>query len=288
VDKNEIKALFQLLDDPDNEVYEMVATKLQGCGKIIIPSLEHLWDTTIDEVAQTRIEDIIHKINLNDLKEEFLNWSNSSEPELFKGALLITKFTYNNFNLPFLLTQFEQIRKNIWLELNNYLTPIEKVNTFNGILYNYYKIKGTELSNYNLDAFYINHLLESKQGNAISIGILYIVLAEILDMPVYMMQIPNQFILGYVDSLQHFYATDATYVNKIAFYIDPVNGMIYSQHDLDVYLKKIGEDIQNPNFYKPLSNKGIIKKMIQELSKCMIHHGKNDYAYELKSFIQLL
>ena len=47
--------------------------------------------------------------------------------------------------------------------------------------------------------FLINKTLEARKGNAISNGIIYIVLCELLDIPVRAINIPRQFILAYVE-----------------------------------------------------------------------------------------
>src|SRR5690349_6021073 len=119
----EISALLQLIDDPDNEVFDTVAEKLLHYGREIIPNLEQLWEVTIDESVQERIESLIHRVHFQDLQQEFFDWSHSRQPELLRGAILIAKYQFPDLNVPFILTQFDQMRRNIWLELNNYLTP---------------------------------------------------------------------------------------------------------------------------------------------------------------------
>lgn len=51
-ENNEIHALFHLLDDPDQEVFDTVAHKILLYGKEIIPNLENLWENTIDEAIR--------------------------------------------------------------------------------------------------------------------------------------------------------------------------------------------------------------------------------------------
>ena len=135
----EISALLRLIDDPDSEVYDTVASKLLNYGKEIIPNLEQLWEVTEDEDVQERIELLIHRVHFEDLQEDFVTWSNAANPELLRGAILLARFQFPDLNVPAILTQFDQLRRNIWLELNNYLSPMEQVNVFNSILYNFFK-----------------------------------------------------------------------------------------------------------------------------------------------------
>ena len=70
----EISALFHLIDDPDQEVFEAVSQKIVDYGKPIIPNLEHLWETTPEEHTQERIELLIHRLHYRDLTEDFRQW----------------------------------------------------------------------------------------------------------------------------------------------------------------------------------------------------------------------
>src|SRR5579872_2530650 len=200
----EITALLRLIDDPDDEVYDTVASKLLHYGKEIIPNLEQLWEVTADENVQERIEQLIHRVHFNDLQQDFMEWSRSKNPELLRGAILVARFQFPDLNVPAILTQFDQIRRNIWLELNNYLTPLEQVNVFNSILYNFYKLHGHELTEREPKYFFINQVLESKQGNAYTLGVLYLSLCELLDIPIFAVDIPRQFVFAYIDTLHHF------------------------------------------------------------------------------------
>ena len=91
----------------------------------------------------------------------------------------------------------EKIRRNIWLELNAYLTPLEQVRIVSGILFSYYGFKGTEINHAEVNEFFIHKVIESKQGNQLTNGIIYLILCELLDIPVKAIGIPKQFVLAY-------------------------------------------------------------------------------------------
>jgi hypothetical protein len=85
----EINALFTLIDDPDEEVYSTVSDKIVAYGKNIIPNLEHLWETTLSEDVQERIEMIIHHLHYTDLFNDMTEWRDSAYHDLLFGALLV-------------------------------------------------------------------------------------------------------------------------------------------------------------------------------------------------------
>lgn len=279
--------MLTLIDDPDNEVYDTVADKLVHYGKEIIPNLEKLWEVTVDESVQERIETLIHRVHFQDLQQELLEWSQSRNPEILRGAILVAKYQFPDLNIGSILSQFDQIRRNIWLELNNYLTPLEQVNVFNSILYNYYKLQGHELTEREPKFFFINQVLESKQGNSYSLGVLYLALCELLDIPIFAVNIPRQFVFAYIDTLHHFYKDDDDVVQQVQFFIDPLNGTIYTQKDVESYLRKINAG-KDESYYAPLPSKRVIYKMLEELALCYRYKRDDQRADEVQQLMQIL
>ncbi len=277
----EINALLQLVDDPDDEVFETVAAKIIRYGRQIIPKLETVWESTFDKLTQDRMELLIHQVRYNDLLEEVMDWSKNSNPDLLRGAILIAKYEYPDINIPALLAEFDQLRRSVWLELNNYLTPLEQVNVLNTIIYTHYKFTGNELTDRNIGNFFVNKLFDTKQGNSYSIGIVYLAICELLDIPIFAVEVPQQFLFAYIDTLYSFFSNDPNGVQQIQFYIEPTSGMAYTQTDLDNYLKKL-KQYEKANKLLPLTNKEIISKLIDQLSNCFQYKNEETKIAELK------
>src|SRR6476620_3372125 len=270
----EISALFNLIDDPDQEVFDAVSGKIVDFGKTIIPNLEHLWETTPNEHIQERIELIIHRLHFTDLTEDFRQWSLAGHHDLLVGALLVSKFQYPDLSTSATLLEVEKIRRNIWLELNNYLTPLEQIRIVTGILYSYYNLKGTEVAYTDINDFLINKVLETKRGNQLSNGILYLILCDLLDIPVRAIGVPKQFVLAY---FKPGYSSETTedYQNRIEFFIDPSSGMVFTHKDVE-------------NYFKPLSNKKVIQYLLEETSKCFDNEKEGYKRDELITLSGLL
>lgn len=263
----EISALLHLIDDPDAEVYSTVSEKIISLGKDIIPNLEHLWETTPDEAIQERIEMLIHSLHFRDLQLDITAWATDKEHDLFTGALLVSRYQYPDLNLTTHYQELEKMRRNIWLELNSFLTSLEKINVLNNILFNYYKIKGTEINYTQPDDFLLHKLVETKKGNVIPMGLLFITLANLLDINLYMVNIPRQFILAYFDEEPE-NVVDATYPPEhIQFFLDSASGQIFSHKDVETYFKRISVT-PTASYFKPLSNKRMIQLLLEEYAKC--------------------
>ncbi len=271
----EITALLHLIDDPDDEVYSQVSEKIISLGKEIIPNLEHLWETTADEYTQERIEMLIHSLHFRDLQMDLKAWANDKEHDLFTGALLISRYQYPDLNLLTYYQELEKMRRNVWLELNSFLTSLEKVNVLNNILFNYYKVKGTEINYSHPDDFLVHKLAEVKKGNAIPIGILILSMASLLDINLYMINIPRQFILAYFDDDPENNTGSEFPPEHIQFYMDGASGQIFSHKDVETYFKRISVP-PTASYFKPLNNKRIIQRMLEEYARCF-DNEKNAY-----------
>lgn len=266
-ENKEISALLHLVDDPDEEIFSTVSDKIISYGSGIIPNLEHLWETVPDEAVQERIEGLIHRLQYTDLQTECSNWNKYNSNDLLAGALLVAKYRYPDVDQTVAIQDVEKIRRNIWLELNNYLTPLEQANVIHSILYNYYQLKGNEIKYTAVDEFCIQKVLATKKGNVITNGILYLVLADLLNLPVRAINIPRQFILIFLKEDYVLNVDTTSIAEHIHFYVDPLTGQLFTQKDIDNYFKRIAVPII-PSYFKPISNTKIIQVLLEEFSKC--------------------
>lgn len=282
--EREINALLQLLDDTDTEVLVTVEQRLLTYGQSVIPTLENFWEQSVNDELQDRIEMIIHRIHFENLQQEFANWANS-ESDLLYGAFLVAKYQYPELQSIQTIQEIERIRRNIWLEMNSYLTPLEQIKIAESILFGFYKLKGGELIYNQPNDYMIHKVVESKKGNALTNGILYLILAEQLDLPVRALQIPRQFVLGWF-SHQVLFENDFSETNpaeKIKFYIDPNSGIGFQQKDIELYLKRIGVP-STASFFKPQANRQIIKLLLEQFSLCF---DDEQHGYKKKELEQL-
>ena len=112
----EIKALFTLIDDPDEEVYSTISNRLLDYGTPIIPDLENLWENTLEETTLERIEKMIYRLRLKDIHQQLTDWAALPKPSLFEGALILVKYQFPEMALDPLRHQLEKIRRNMKME----------------------------------------------------------------------------------------------------------------------------------------------------------------------------
>lgn len=270
-----LNSLLQLVDDPDPEVYETVSKEFLRMGEEVLEPLEHLWEVTMDHSVQQRITDIIHQVQFDSLLQKWENW-HESKGNILDALILISRIKYPTIHELEIRKQYTKLKQDIWLELNNYLTPLEKINVINAIYFNYYNMSGVEIHQATEDSFFIHKLFETKIGNSYSNGALLAAVLEELDVPIKCILLPHQFLLGYFEVLHPFFQIDnEDAIIKLSCYMDPNNGYVYVQRDIDNYFKKIGEESQ-PSHFLPLPTVQLIQIYLQELQYFMDQKG--DYT----------
>ena len=90
--EKEIKALVVLLDDEDHEVVSHVEEKIMSIGTSIIPLLEQEWESTFNPIIQGKIEDLVHELQFELLKERFLEWKELGAEDLMEGLWIVATY----------------------------------------------------------------------------------------------------------------------------------------------------------------------------------------------------
>lgn len=266
MNENRLDSLIMLLDDPDTSVFNMVQDELLKEEVTVVNHLERVWETSLDELVQKRIELIIRKIQFNDTKEKIRNWANQDKIDLFEGFFLISRYQYPELKLKYIQQQLEKIRKDIWLEFRNSLTSLEKITILNHIFFHHYRFK---IDKNNVDSpqhCYINRVLDTRKGNPVSIAILYLLVGRKLQLPLQYIDFPNNPLIGYFDQ-DIARLSQENPENSVIFYINPSHhGAIIGPRELDYIQHPITDQAEQKKISEPCSDRIIIKRLAEKLA----------------------
>ena len=284
----ELNALISLIDEPNEEMYSSIRKKISSYGKEAIPFLEEAWLHAINGEDIERIERLIDDIRISDLYFELNNWSQFYSNDLIKAFVLLTKFRYPDLDEEKYLEKINKMRQNIWLEINQDLTALEKIKVLNHIFYDIYQYRGQLPQNINLNAYFLNNLLDSKKGSAISLGILYISIAQSLDIPIFGVDLHHHFALAYMDDTIETKALDEYTIEEVLFYIAVVNkGSVFTKNEIHRYVKQMKIEEQ-PEFFLPCDNIHIIRRLINEMISIYEKEGQHDKSHMLAKLLEAL
>jgi len=285
---NEIKALVHLLEDPDEFIFDQVKDKLMQLGPNVIPYLEKAWEKdNFGDLFQDRIETLIHDIQHKELHLALLNWMNDSD-NLLEGVLLVNKFQYPSLDRKSIEIQIEQITKDIECQISEEMTGLDIVMIINQVLFEVYCFKGDKKNYHNPENSYLNQVLNKKKGNPLMLSIIYIEIAKRLNIPIKGVNLPNHFIVGYLDpefKLKGFQIEKDAH--EILFYINPYSkGVILHHNEIDDFLVDLNLE-RLPKYYTPCSNVTIVKRILTNLLYSYSKLNNKEKVKQLKSILIL-
>jgi regulator of sirC expression with transglutaminase-like and TPR domain len=276
MEQKELKALVSLLDDEDVQIVNHVEEKIRSLGTSIIPYLEEEWETSFSPAVQRKIEDLIHTLQYELLKERITNWYESDEQDLLEGMWLITTYQYPDIELLKLKQELEQIYYETWLEFKPDLYPFDQVKVINSVLFSKLKFGANTKNFHSPGNSLMNVVLETKKGNPITLCIIYMMVAQKLKLPIYGVNLPNLFVLTYKDE------------KHTQFYINAFNrGLIFSKQDIENYINELHLAPQS-SFFEPCSNLEIIRRVFRNLIMSFDKMGEHAKAEEVKELLLLI
>lgn len=279
----EVIALITLLDDPDDGIYSEVKNRFIVLGPPAIPHLETAWENSFDALMQKRIEGIIHTIQFKALQNALKHWAENEQDDLFKGCSIIARYQYPDLDENKLKKQLNQIKQDVWLELHDDLTALEKVKIINHILFEVHQFGGN-ITNYHAPQnSFINVVLETKKGNPVMLSVIYTLICKELNIPIYGVNLPQHFVLAYVNDLANLFdPSHKTLSDNILFYVNPFSkGLIFNQSDIDSFIKQLKIEPET-KYYLPCSNLDIIKRILNNLIYSFDKMGYAEKVRELK------
>jgi regulator of sirC expression with transglutaminase-like and TPR domain len=260
-----IDTLLALIDDRDEEVYFAVRDKLLETGPSILPVLEYALNSSSSLLQHERLELIIIQLKLAKLVEKTVLWANSGEKTLLEGWILASTIHHPNIIPEKIELLIQKIVRDVWMELNDSLTSLEKVSVINHLFFELYHFELNTTDIYAPENCLINNLLVSRRGNIISLSTLYCIIAQRLNLPVHPIGIGQYLILGYYEP-QLSKEVYGEHADPYLFYINMEHkGAIIGAKELEYVVHENKENIESST---PLNEGTMIKRLLLLLRQC--------------------
>jgi regulator of sirC expression with transglutaminase-like and TPR domain len=280
-----IDTLLALLDDRDEEVYFAVRDKLLETGPSILPVLEYALNSSTSLLQHERLELIVIKLKLTKLVEKTVQWANLEEKTLLDGWILASTIHH-----PYIIPEkiellIQKIVRDVWMELNDSLTSLEKVSVINHLFFELYHFELNTTDIYAPENCLINNLLVSRKGNIISLSTLYCIIAQRLNLPIHPIGIGQYLILGYYEP-QISKEVYGEHADPYLFYINMEHkGAIIGAKELEYVVHENKENIESTT---PLNEGTMIKRLLLLLRQCYQLNGNEEKTLITSSLIDKL
>jgi regulator of sirC expression with transglutaminase-like and TPR domain len=295
-DRKEIEALIYLLDDTDDEVIEQVQERLMSLGDEALMVLEEVLYQLEESIQIERVQGLIKKLKFDKNIQYFSIWKQTGAEDLLGAVIEIARIRFPDIERQEIENAIDKIKLDAWLEMHYDLTSYEKVRILNHIFYNVHKFQGDSEDYHNADNSFINKVLKRHRGNPISLAIIYSIVAQKLNIPIYGVNLPQHFVLGYKagDDLEIIKAyndsseLDQSPGSEILFYINPFSqGLVLSHQSIYEFLKQINVEPRD-EYFNVCSNVEIIQRILRNLIYTYEKEKNDEMLYVLQNIMQIL
>ncbi|MGB0167526.1 MAG: transglutaminase-like domain-containing protein, partial [Luteibaculum sp.] len=263
------------------EIVQQVRQEILAIGDIAIPELEQFWeDNSFEPNFRERVEELIHEIQFNTVKNGLEKWSKNPK-SLLEGCYWVNRFQYPDLEIG---TLKDGIKELAGLANPNGFWgygPKTSIQEMNDILYRKRGFRGNKRHFHAPQNNFLSDVLSSKKGNPLLLSVLYILVAEELNIPIVGVNLPNHFIAGYKAWVQE----DE---EVILFYVNPFSkGSTLSKQDLVVFLQEMKIPVKE-EYMAECSNLDMVKRMIVNLIYSYSRIGHGEKVEELRELEETL
>ena len=260
MDQSEFNSLISLLDDPDPSVSTAVLQRLRNGGTDVLPNLESVWRTSGGTTLTQVLERLIHDIRIDSIANGLTLWSKTDTDNLLAGVAIYNRLLFPNVEPATIKAKIESICRPIWMEFNNSMTALEKVRVINHFLFNHNKF--TYNDDFTTQSHFISTILNTGRAHTNVLAVLYAIVAQQLQLPVYCVELPSALTLCYVDEL------GGGFDHNVLFYIDVRSrGTAYGSSEIDSYLHSTNTDADE-KYFKPCGNLNTVIFLLYSLAQC--------------------
>ena len=165
-------------------------------------------------------------------------WISNENRTLLEGWLLVSSIHHPHISKEKMEIIIQKIYRDVWLEIAESMTSLEKVAVINHILFkiNQFEISATDAPS--VDNLVLDKLLFSKTGDVYSLTILYLIIARYMNLDLVPIMLANKLLLVYEDKLATTLAF-GTGSEKYLFYINVAHkGSVISPKDVQFLYNK--------------------------------------------------
>ena len=289
---NEIHALIQLLDDPDEGVYLHVREQLLAKGTSVLPALLESREAHARcEEHERRMDELVDGLHGAYVHNGLRDWFDSGAESALEGAMWVHKAADPLLDMEALRADYDKLKRNVWLELNEELTALEQVRILNHILYDVEHFTNAKSGQPDTNQALLGEVMWGRKGNPLGLGILYLSLAQDLNLPIHGVNLPNHFILCYCDEhhVHHdFNAPDNQTPGGVLFYINPFSqGTVINKAEVSEFLSHLELPVDEKNC-GPCGSVDIVRRLIGNVAYGFERNGHIRQAEKMRELLMFV
>lgn len=224
--QQKLQNLLQLLDDESPTIQKIIETEILTNALSFTIDQEKYRNQLVNEhLAQ--FDELMRALNTKLVKKSLrmLKENSPDDIDLEKAMLIISKWESPGIDCNQISSKIDRMAEQISKTMPKSGHPLGIIDHLSYYIFNVVHFSGNSTDYYNPDNSFLHKLLETKKGIPISLSILYLLIANRLDIPLFGVPLPAHFILKY-------------YRGEDEIFFDPYyQGRIYSRDVCIGYLE---------------------------------------------------
>lgn len=271
----ELKALVRLLDEEEKNA-ALICEHLIAAGEAALPYLNEAM-TSAQPIVRDRARQIAEKLRFQSLVGQMERFSALAdwEMELEEGVFLIARYAYPDLDIDRYRRELDRMAYTISLSLRDEMYMEDVIDCINEHLFDRQGFRPDNRRFYDPENSYINRVIERRTGIPITLSVIYLLVANRLDLPISGVALPGHFLVRY----------DGPYET---LWIDPFNeGAVLSRDDCEELLRAMGYPILD-EYLKPCSTRQILGRMLNNLVQVFERDENEEKAGEVKQLLRVI
>ncbi len=202
----EIRALVSLLADDDPKIASLVREKLAQFGSSAFPALREACESS-DPRLRIRARHTLAFLSLDQIETDLREMSASDDLSFdLEGAFwALARVEYPELTREQVAWPLDDIAARIRPRLQSAVSPLDRVRALNTVLHGEMKFSGVRPDWNDLGAYCIQRVLETRRGTPVLMGVVVLLVARRLSLPMIGIGLPNHFLVKYDDPGQEIF-----------------------------------------------------------------------------------
>ena len=194
---NEVGALVRLLDDPDDDVRDSVQARLDELGHRAVPPLLAARDDA-DDALRPLIDSTIHDLHFEHVQRAWTLVMDAPSVDLERGAFLLALYRFPGLDIPAYRAKLDAFADEAVSAVHS-ARGVERAFALAEVMCDALGFDGNDDRYYDPNNSYLNQVIDRRLGIPISLSVIYLLLGQRLNLPVYGVNLPAHFLVKYVD-----------------------------------------------------------------------------------------
>ena len=275
VPESQIRALIRLLSDEDERIVRTISGKLITIGPPAVPLLQEA-EIEQPEMAD-RIASVLEEIHWSKVEDELVEISAIPDHgmNLEVGAFLIARHAYPALDVAYYRDKLDMMAQEVRARIGCRTSGEETVNALNRYIFAEQGFKGNTKNYYEAENSYLNCVMERRVGIPISLSVVYLLIGQRLELPLFGIGMPGHFLVKY-DS------------ERYKIFIDCFNGgALLTEKNCARFLNEAGYGFDD-KYLQPIPVRAILSRMVKNLLAIYSKTNEHVRTTRLTKFMTIL